>query len=784
MSDIPNIPNSQKAVYIYNENSARFEALYKHIINFHPNITFYRQGLIPISPDSPICKSKSYVFVLNETAIQEYAHEYSKYIPIEYLVFPQGVCILLETSKSFCREYLSSIDLAIYNPEYTILTDKLTDKLKVNFPTCMNKVIKADGLAGGKGVFVYGDHFQTDEEAHQILETLFQTHDKVLLEDKLVGEEFSLISLAWKGNITHFPLIKDFKRLNNGDNGPNTGGMGTISFAGGLMPFITPEEYETCCKVNEKVIQTIGFQGFLYGSFMKQYSDSQIKIIEYNVRLGDSEAVNILELLESSLLDYLEDPVSKPLIINRDKYTYFRYLVPKAYPKKPVIPLPMYFLANFSFTDDMNNCIQGIPYDNFYTADCTPVGLYGVHNISRSRTCGIFTSSSDLTQVCKDNDTYIQYINGQLHYRTDLCSYFTKDYKKLFNTTPSNTTPSNTTLTTGTGMNYMGHLNNYNHIITDTKEYIDSINAKITENRKEISVLGKIGDFANSVQCDALKVICSVDGAGTKTKFLENHPKRFQILGNDVVIHNINDMYCNNGVPIAFLDYYGCDKLNKTEFNNFIQGVMNVCFNHNIPLIGGETAEMRGIFTPNEVEVLGILLGILPGDQTPQNGNLITPGAYIYGINSNGAHTNGFTKLRDIDTNTPGGMPSEVKEFFSQPHKDYVNIMSHISHFLNINSIDLLGKAHITGGGFKDNIERIFSQPMRIELIGKLEWEMSSEWWWVYEHSNMTWEEFLRVFNAGWGFCFITNVEIPSNLMNILQIQNNKIKLLGRVQNA
>jgi phosphoribosylaminoimidazole synthetase len=635
----------------------------------------------------------------------------------------------------------------------------------------MNKVIKADGLAGGKGVFVYGDHFETDEEAHQILETLFQTHDKVLLEDKLVGEEFSLISLAWKGNIIHFPLIKDFKRLNNGDKGPNTGGMGTISFAGGLMPFITPEEYETCCKVNENVIKSMGYQGFLYGSFMKQYSDSQIKIIEYNVRLGDSEAVNILELLESSLLDYLEDPVSKPLIINRDKYTYFRYLVPKAYPKKPVIPIPMYFLANFSFTDDMNNCIQGIPPDNFYTADCNPVGLCGVHNISKSRTCGVFTSSSDITQVCKDNDTYIQYINGQLYYRTDLGSYFTKDYNKLFNTTSSNTI-----VTTGIGMNYMGHLNNYNHIITDTKEYIDSINAKITENRKEIAVLGKIGDFANSVQYETMKLICSVDGAGTKTKFLENHPKRFQILGKDVVTHNINDMFCNNGVPIAFLDYYGCDKLNKTEFNEFIQGVMQICEQYNIPLIGGETAEMRGIFTPSEIEVLGILLGVLPGDQTPQNGQSIIPGAYIYGINSNGAHTNGFTKLRDIDTNTPGSMPFEIK--------DYVNIMSHISNVLNIHSIDLVGKAHVTGGGFKDNIERIFSQPMHIELIDKSLWEMSSEWWWVYEHSNMTWEEFLRVFNAGWGFCFITNVEIPSDLMNTLQIQNNKIKLLGRVQNA
>jgi len=698
---------------------------------------------------------------------------------------------LLETSKSFCREYLSSINLSCYNPDYTILINKTSS----SFPTCINKVIKADGLAGGKGVFVYGDHFQTDEEAHHILETLFQTHDKILLEEKLLGEEFSLISLAWKGQITHFPLIKDFKRLNNGDKGPNTGGMGTISFAGGLMPFITIEEYDTCCKVNEKVIQSIDFQGFLYGSFMKQYADSQIKLIEYNVRLGDSEAVNIFELLESSLLDYLEDPIKNSLKINREKYTYFRYLVPKNYPKKPIIPRVMYYVVNFNDSMNDNGYIEGIPQDNFYIADSNTIAtsdnpwLTSIHTISKSRTCGVFTSSSDIIQVCSDNDTYIKYINGQLHYRSDLGNYFTKDYKSLFKIlTPLDINNTSEDVIAQSGMNYLGHLNNYNHIITDTKTYIDAINARITSARKEVSVLGKIGDFANSVQYGQMKIICSVDGAGTKTKFLENHPKRFEILGNDVVTHNINDMYCNNGVPIAFLDYYGCDKLNKTEFNEFIGGVMEVCNKYNIPLIGGETAEMRGIFTPGEVEVLGILLGILPGDQTPQNGESIMTGAYIYGINSNGAHTNGFTKLRDIDAKTEGCMPDEIKAFFSQPHKDYVKIMSHIQHFLKINSIDLLGKAHITGGGFKDNIERIFPSSntikMCIELIDKASWDMSSEWWWVFENSNMSWDEFLRVFNAGWGFCFITNKEIPNDLLDILQIENNKIKLLGRVQDA
>ena len=76
--------------------------------------------------------------------------------------------------------------------------------------------------------------------------------------------------------------------------------------------------------------------------------------------------------------------------------------------------------------------------------------------------------------------------------------------------------------------------------------------------------------------------------------------------------------------------------------------------------------------------------------------------------------------------------------------------------------------AHITGGGFLDNISRILPDggDLHVDLIGKSEWEMSSEWWWVYEHSGMEWSEFLRVFNAGWGFCFITDKDIPDDVMN------------------
>jgi phosphoribosylaminoimidazole synthetase len=283
-------------------------------------------------------------------------------------------------------------------------------------------------------------------------------------------------------------------------------------------------------------------------------------------------------------------------------------------------------------------------------------------------------------------------------------------------------------------------------------------------------------------------MICSVDGAGTKTKFLEGHPRRFEILGRDIVVHNINDMFCNNGRPVALLDYYGCDRLNKAEFAAFISGALDVCREYGIALIGGETAEMRGIFQAGEVEVLGILLGVLEGARGPENGDAIRAGNWIYGLESHGAHTNGFTKLREVADRCDmegGGMPLEVQEFFSQPHRCYVPIVKHLEWLLAVNKtgINITGKAHITGGGFKDNIERILPSGNEISRIELNTWSLTTEWQWLFDNVGMDWDEFIRVFNAGWGFCVVVDNEIPEEILADIESAGvyGNIRMLGRV---
>jgi phosphoribosylaminoimidazole synthetase len=456
------------------------------------------------------------------------------------------------------------------------------------------------------------------------------------------------------------------------------------------------------------------------------------------------------------------------------------------------MPVAAFYLANSMY-------VHGDGYGHGY-GDWSVGGLY---SIGTSRTCGIFSSGVDVNSVIAENDQLVRLVYGDLHFRRDIGKKMLDMLKKgcgYGDDRDSDRDSRKDKDLNVVGMNYLGHLNNYNHIITDVKKEIDRHNNAMELAKPGLKVLGRIGDFANSVEWSKCRMICSVDGAGTKTKFLEGHPRRFEILGRDIVVHNINDMYCNNGRPIALLDYYGCDKLDKREFAEFVNGALEVCKKYGIALIGGETAEMRGIFQTGEVEVLGILLGVLDDGVDVANGYNIKAGHVVYGLESHGAHTNGFTKLREVASRAEcnnsssgssssswsvSGMPLEVREFFSQPHRCYVPVVEGIKKLLQQDSdgnheIVITGKAHITGGGFIDNIERILPDGLKLELEG---WPLAMEWQWLIQNAKMEWDEFIRVFNAGWGFCLVLNNEIPDDILRKIEFDNGlgKIKKIGKI---
>ena len=257
-------------------------------------------------------------------------------------VAPFATLAQIESSKTFTRDLTRKYRIH-GSPRYKAFesTDGVLDFVQT---LDSQFVIKANGLMGGKGVQVQGDHFDTVEQGLEFCQQIIDGKDTFLIEEKLVGQEFSFFSFVDGTNTAEMPVIQDHKRAFDGDKGPNTGGMGTISDANHLLPFLTQADIDEATKINKQIVKALkeecgqGYKGILYGGFMK--TRTGVKLIEYNARFGDPEAMNILELLDTDFVDVCLAIVDEKLdqidIKFKNLATVCKYLVPEGYPDKPV----------------------------------------------------------------------------------------------------------------------------------------------------------------------------------------------------------------------------------------------------------------------------------------------------------------------------------------------------------------------------------------------------------------------------------------------------------------
>ena len=209
-------------------------------------------------------------------------------------------------------------------------------------------VLKPIGLTGGKGVKVAGDHFNGINEALEYVKEVINKkiggRTKILIEEKAIGEEFTL--QAFSDGYTILPLhaVQDHKRLLPGDEGPNTGGMGAYSCSNGLLPFLSRDEFEEGAAILQKIIEALNkenckYIGAIYGQFM--LTADGVKVIEINARFGDPEAMNVLPLLETDYVDLCQSMINGNLntkkIQLKKKSTVCKYVVPEGYGVKSMI---------------------------------------------------------------------------------------------------------------------------------------------------------------------------------------------------------------------------------------------------------------------------------------------------------------------------------------------------------------------------------------------------------------------------------------------------------------
>jgi phosphoribosylamine---glycine ligase len=257
-------------------------------------------------------------------------------------VGPARALAQLEASKSFTRDLLRKHGIA-GNPRHRVF-NAFSPEIRQWLGELTQFVIKPDGLTGGKGVRVSGDHLATADEGLEYCRELLDAGRPIVVEERLEGEEFSLQSFSDGKTLVHMPAVQDHKRALEGDRGPNTGGMGSYSCADHSLPFLTPDQIKEAQTINERVAGAIRdeakapYRGVLYGGFMA--TRDGVRLIEYNARFGDPEALNVLPLLETDFASVCEAIVQGSLdrlaVTFKPLASVCKYLVPEGYPDSPV----------------------------------------------------------------------------------------------------------------------------------------------------------------------------------------------------------------------------------------------------------------------------------------------------------------------------------------------------------------------------------------------------------------------------------------------------------------
>ncbi|MBU0981161.1 phosphoribosylamine--glycine ligase [Patescibacteria group bacterium] len=326
-------------------------------------------------------------------------------------VAPTMMLAQLESSKSFTRDLMKKYNIP-GNPEFRVFEeiDGMRDFIE---ELGGNYVVKADGLTGGKGVKVSGVHLESIEEGVQYAEECILDAGRVVIEEKFVGEEFSLMSLTDGKTLRDMPAVQDHKRAYEGDTGPNTGGMGTYSDVNHSLPFLRESDLKEAHEITVRVAAALKeetgkyFTGVMYGGFIAVKDG--VRLIEYNARFGDPEAMNVLPLLKSDFAQVceaiIEGTLEKLELEFENKATVLKYVVPEGYPVNP----------KKGDKIEIGMVPEGVKM-YFGSVDKKEDGLY----LSSSRAIAFVGIADSLEEAERKAQSALDCVKGPVFYRRDI----------------------------------------------------------------------------------------------------------------------------------------------------------------------------------------------------------------------------------------------------------------------------------------------------------------------------------------------------------------------------
>ncbi|EIW86905.1 aminoimidazole ribonucleotide synthetase [Coniophora puteana RWD-64-598 SS2] len=674
---------------------------------------------------------------------------------------PTALAARMEGSKAFSKDFMHrhNIPTARYR---TFPASQFADAeayLKtVDHPV----VLKASGLAAGKGVLIPETTEQAIAGLREIMvDNVFgDAGNEVVIEEHLTGPEISVLAFSDGYTIVPLPAAQDHKRIGEHDTGPNTGGMGAYAPAPVATPAIMDRIMREALRPTIDGMRREGFPfvGLLFTGFMLT-SDGP-KVLEYNVRFGDPETEALMLLLADKvdlyevLLACAEHRLDAVDIAIKPGYAVSVVLVsggyPGSYPKGKVIT------------------VGDVPSDVVVFHAGT--ALKGADVVTAGgRVIAVSSHAPTLQDSLRAVYAAIEQVNfeGKV-FRRDIA------HRALSAAATKDAAPAEGLTYAAAGVS----VDAGNSLVDAIKPFVRSTRRPGAD--AEIGGFGGVFDLKAAGYTDPL-LVSGTDGVGTKLRVaLESGIHDLVEMngtGIDLVAMSVNDLLVQGAEPLYFLDYYGCSKLDVAVATEVVRGIAEGCRRAGCALIGGETAEMPGMYQADDYDLAGFAVGAVERPLLlPQPG--IAPGDVLLGIASSGLHSNGFSLVRKVislcpdlsytspcpwDPPSPTSTTTTLGRHLLEPTRIY------IPQVLPACRLGLIkGLSHITGGGFTENIPRVLPSGTGC-TVDAAAWPLPAVFRWLMQRGNIAPAEMARTFNNGIGLVAIVDRVSVDSVIQVLQ---------------
>jgi phosphoribosylamine--glycine ligase / phosphoribosylformylglycinamidine cyclo-ligase len=631
----------------------------------------------------------------------------------------------IEASKAFAKDFMAQH--GIPTPRYATFRD-FEQALIYLRRQDTRVVIKASGLAAGKGVLVP----ETQAEAEAGLRAMMlsgefgQAGQQVVIEERLEGEEISLLVFTDGEAIRVMPPAQDHKRLLDGDRGPNTGGMGAYAPTPLCPPALAEEAVRTILQPTVDGLRQAGmpFVGVLYAGLMN--TSQGLQVLEFNSRFGDPETQAILPLLETDLLEVIQACVEKRLgkmqITWKPMTAACITIASEGYPSsKYATGRPIHGLDKAPVDAMVFHAGTKVENGLVVTAGGRALSVTG---IGADLPAALAAAYQAISEISFEGMQY----RGDIGRRAISPAY------------------------AAAGVN----IDAGNRAVNLMQEAVHS-----TYSPQVLAGLGAFGGMFDASEVQAMRrpvLVASTDGVGTKVK-LAAAAGRYESIGEDLVNHCINDILVQGARPLFFLDYFATSKLKPEVVVEVVQGIAKACRQCGCALIGGETAEMPGVYAAGEFDVAGTIVGVVEGARILPRHDL-QAGDVLIGLRSSGPHTNGYSLIHKIFEAVPLtqiypelGIP--VGEALLAPHRSYFPLLHPL---ISTAASPVKALVHLTGGGFVENIPRILPEGLgAVVHLGS--WPVPALFKLIQERGNVAEAEMYRVFNMGIGMLAVVAAE-------------------------